>query len=82
MSENSVTREQMLKWVSDTICTVKDTHKTSPNTDEYDERIQEDIEYFLDDENFYSLPLIIVCRNIRKAQIHFSNNLAKKAIKR
>ena len=38
--------EQMKKWVSDTICTIKDMVKKYPNTDEYDERIQEDILYF------------------------------------
>lgn len=75
-----VSDEQMRKWVDDAIHTIRDTAKNIPDPTEYDDRIQEDIRWFLKDPTFFSIPLTVICRNIKKANIKFSPSEAAFAI--
>ncbi|EAY15763.1 hypothetical protein TVAG_188140 [Trichomonas vaginalis G3] len=74
------------KWIMDTISTINDWAKDMTQFDkktqeELDQRIQDDIADFVSIPEFYSIPLPIIIRNIKRAQYVFSSREAAIAMR-
>lgn len=76
---------QQRKWILDTVSTVNDWSRNmkqfdQKTQDEYDKRIQDDIQDFVKFQEFYSMPLQIIFRNIEKTRYIYSVDDAMRAL--